>query len=239
MPQFDAREYWNGRLESRWTIGGTGHLQYSAAYNRWLYRAKHNALRAVLRGVDPAAAFDVGSGVGWVVRQLLADGWSVRGCDIAPVAVDRLREELPDVQFDLVDVGREPLPVPDGTMDLVTAIDVIYHVVDGDAFAHVLAEGARVLTPGGRLIVTDTMGAHDDVPAEHVHFRGARTWRATAASVGLDIVDVRPYFRWLSRPPERSTLRRLPDSMRGAVEYAVDRTLPLTPWMRLAVLRLK
>ena len=40
MPGFDARCYWDGRLRSRWTLGGTGHLQYSAAYNRWLYRAK-------------------------------------------------------------------------------------------------------------------------------------------------------------------------------------------------------
>lgn len=237
MPSFDARGYWNGRLTNRWTLGGTGHLQYSPAYNRWLYRAKRHALRSAVRAAPAGAAFDVGSGVGWVVRQLLADGWSVHGCDIAPVAVERLRQEMPGVEFDLVDVGREPIPAADGSIDLVTAIDVIYHVVDDDAFAHFLEEAARVLGPGGRVVITDTMGEADEVPAEHVHFRGAATWQARAAAAGLDITDVRPYFRRLSRPPEQSRLRHLPDGVRGAVEYALDRAMPSPPWMRLAVLR--
>jgi SAM-dependent methyltransferase len=237
MPSFDARGYWNNRLTSRWTVGGTGHMQYSPGYNRWLYRAKRHALRAVLRGVTPGRAVDVGSGIGWVVRQLLDGGWSVSGCDIAPVAVERLRSELPDVPFHLVDVGTDPLPVADRSTDLATALDVAYHVVDADAFEHFLGEVARALKPTGLFVVSDCFGASDVIPAEHVRFRSGETWRGAAARAGLRVDELRPYFRWLSRPPEASRLRHIPESARGAVEYAVDRLVPLPPWMRLAVLR--
>ena len=60
-----------------------------------------------------------------------------------------------------------------------------------------------------------------------------------ADRAALEVVQLRPYFRWLSRPPEASRLRHLPGTIRGAVEYTADRVLPLHPWMHLAVLRRK
>lgn len=237
MPSFDARGYWNNRLTDRWTLGGTGHLQYSAGYNRWLYRAKRDALRGVLRGHAPGVALDIGSGVGWVVRQLMDGGWSVTGCDIAPVAVDRLRSELPSIPFHVVDVGTEQLPAASGSVDLVTALDVAYHVVDDAAFDYFLDEVSRVLTATGRFVVSDCFGVEDVVPAEHVRFRASSTWQAATASAGLTVEELRPYFRWLSRPPEASRLRALPGGVRGALEYTVDRVVPLQAWMRIAVLR--
>ena len=234
---FDARRYWNDRLESRWSLGGTGQWQYSAAYNRWLYRAKRDALRRAIADLQPGEALDVGSGVGWVIRELLRAGWSVSGCDIAPVAVEKLRHDFPGVEMSLVDVAQNALPRPDGSVGLVTALDVAYHVVDEDGWAHFLQEVRRILRSDGSFVVSDTFGAADQTPAEHVRFRSRAAWDAAAASAGLRVAHLHPYFRLLSRPPEASRLRRLPDGARGAIEYVADRVLPLQPWMRLAVLR--
>ena len=237
MPAFDAREYWDNRLREHWTVTGTGHLEYGPGYNRWLYRGKQRALRRALRPLTAGSALDVGSGTGWALRQLSRGGWSVRGCDIAAVAVARLREELPGIPVSVLDAGVEALPAADAEVTLVTAMDVAYHVVDDARFAHLVAEVARVLPPGGRVIVSDTFGATDVVPAEHVRFRSLASWTALAEPAGLTVDRLLPYFRLLSRPPSASRLRRLPGGVRGAIEYTADGLLPLRPWMRLGVLR--
>lgn len=236
MP-FDAGSYWQQRLTAKWSIEGVGQAQYSAAYNRWLYRAKADALRAALASLPPGTALDVGSGIGWVLRELLAGGWETRGCDIAPVAVERLKAELPSVPVTVTDVAIDELPADPESLDLVTAMDVVYHVVDDNGVDHFASELAKVLRTGGHFVFSDTFGTHDESPAEHVHFRAATTWSPMLARHGLVVERTMPYFRKLSRPPEASRLRRLPDHWRGAIEYAMDRYLPLPPWMRLVVVR--
>jgi len=237
LSSFDARDYWDGRLSTTWSVAGTGHQQYSAGYNRWLYRAKRRALRRALRGVPAGAALDVGSGAGWVLRELLSHRWAVAGCDVAPVAVERLRRELPEVDVTLVDAGRDRLPGPDGSVDLVTALDVTYHLVEDTGFDHLLHEVGRVMRPGGTLVASDTFGATDVVPAQHVHFRSADRWRTAAEPAGLTVERLQPYFRRLSRDEQASRLRILPDAWRGAVEFAADVVAPEPSWMHLAVLR--
>lgn len=235
---FNAEDYWSRRLAGHWGLHGTGHLSYSAAYNAWLYRGKSRVLGKALRRVQPGRAFDVGSGVGWVVELLRRRGWQVEGCDLTDVAVTRLREQFPGVPFEVVDAGRDQLPLSDSSTDLVTVIDVVYHLVADEQFQHLLGEIARVLKRGGTALVTDTLGERDVRPAEHVHFRPRGSWNAALASHPLTIVDQLPYFKTLSRLPEDARwLRHLPDGVRGAVEYTADALLPLRPHMRLAVLR--
>lgn len=210
MSSFDGRSYWNDRLTASWSLAGTGHQQYSAGYNRWLYRAKRRALRRALGPLAADSKLDVRSGTGWVLRELVRAGWQVAGCDVVPVAVERLHRELPGISMALV---------------------------EHEAFSHLLAEVGRVLRPGGVFVASDTLSADDVVPAEHVHFRSAERWRTAAEEAGLVVERLLPYFRRLSRPTEASRLRFLPDAGRGALEFTADVVAPGQSWMHLAVLR--
>lgn len=238
MPdEYRPSEYWDQRLAGDDGLRATGHHCYSEGYNRWLYLAKRRRLRWALRGIGPATtALDVGSGNGWVVAQLRARGMTVRACDIAPVAVERLRRRWPDVVVEQVALGRDPLPWPDDSCGLVTALDVAYHVVDDDGWRAGLAEIARVLAPGGRLVVTDGFGDADVSPQPHVRFRSAATWDAAAAEAGLRPLGSKPLYQWLSRDPDESRLARLPDGWRGAVEFALDGVFHARPRLRITVL---
>jgi len=94
------------------------------------------------------------------------------GVDTAPEAVSACRER----RLRVVRGSVLALPFPDGSMDVVTSFDVIYHswVTDDRA---AMREMARVLRPGGVLLVRVPAlevlrGAHDDaVDTRHRYTR--------------------------------------------------------------------
>lgn len=233
---YRPQSYWSERLARSFDLQATGHVAYSQGYNEWLYRAKGRALDGCLSGIPTGtAALDVGSGVGWVVRRLLGRGFQVDGCDIAPVAVEQLAARIPAASFFSLDLGREEIPRSDGTYGVVTALDVTYHITDDALWLAGMTEIARVLKPGGRLIVSDGLGDADREPAPHVRFRSAGTWNEVER-LGLKLSEVRPYFRWLSRNPGARGFRHLGGRPRGAIEYALERLVPRKPHMRCAVI---
>ena len=91
---------------------------------------------------------DVGCGDGTLAR-LLGGGVRAIGVDFveAPLRVARTYG-VPAVRADL---NHASLPFRDGAADIVTALDVIEHVIDPIAFVRALH---RILKPGGLAIVT-------------------------------------------------------------------------------------
>ncbi len=224
--EYRPAEYWQERLADG-GLRATGHHCYGESYNRWLYRAKGRGLRWAARGVPAGTAtLDVGSGNGWVVE----------ACEIAPVAVERLGRRWPGLRIEQVALGADPLPWPDGRFGLITALDVMYHLVDDAQWAAGLAEMSRVMAPGGRLVVTDRFGVLDATPQPHVRFRSASAWAEAAAAAGFRVAGSKPLYRWLSRDPDASRMARLPDGVRGPVEYWLDRVSRSRAHLRITVL---
>jgi SAM-dependent methyltransferase len=237
MPGYEPQAYWSDRLEQDFNLKGVGHLEYNETYNRWLYAQKRAALDQALAG-RPAGtrALDVGSGVGWVVNYLLGRGFRVTGCDITEVAVDRLAAEYAAGEFFRLNVGAEPIPRDDASFDVLTMIDVAYHIVDDELWQQALTEFARVLRPDGQIVVTDGLLATALRQAAHVKKRSIGDWERGAAAAGLRVARTGSLFRWLSRPRSIGQWSRLPDGARGAVEFALERLAPVQPHMSWAVL---
>jgi len=93
-------------------------------------------------------------------------GWTPFGIDISAAMLQHARGRLPAARADAV-----RLPVRDGCLPAV--ITVMAHT-DMLAYPDVLAEGARVLQPGGRLVHIGvqaswtTSGVRDKVGATHL-----------------------------------------------------------------------
>ena len=106
---------------------------------------------------------DLGSGTGqmaaaiapFVARVIAVD----RSGDMLQAARRRVRE-WPNVEVRRGDL--EALPVEDATLDAATLILVLHHVPDPAA---VLSDVARVLKPGGRLLIADML------PHDHEEYR--------------------------------------------------------------------
>jgi len=146
-----------------------------AEYMEVLYRRRDvlRRRRLVQEALDAQPGervLDVGCGPGFYVTELLervgSEG-SVTGIDGAPamlaVAAKRV-EGHENVEFHQADATA--LPVPDGAFDAAVSVQVLEYVPDTTA---ALAEMARALRPGGRLVIWDvdwsTVSWHSADPA--------------------------------------------------------------------------
>ena len=95
-------------------------------------------------------ALDLGCGEGDFTAELARAGARPVGIDVARAALERAQARHPGLDFRLAPIDG-PLPLEDGSFDLVWASEVIEHIADT---ARWLSEARRVLAPGGRLLLT-------------------------------------------------------------------------------------
>lgn len=104
----------------------------------------------VVAGSGRCRALDVGCGTGRKAGTLLGLGCEVTGVDLTPAMLDVARESHPSAEFR--EGTFEALPVDDASVDLVVSGLAVCHAVDLEP---VFAEMARVLRPGGVILIAD------------------------------------------------------------------------------------
>ena len=112
-----------------------------------LKRDKVGALLSVLGNVEGKRCLDLGSDNGVVSLLLRGQGGSWASGDLTAETVEAIRSL---VETDVHLVSGHGLPFSDREFDVLVVADMIEHIEDEGPF---VAELARVLKPGGRLIV--------------------------------------------------------------------------------------
>jgi SAM-dependent methyltransferase len=107
-----------------------------------------------LRGVG--AVCDVGCGPGQIARYLHDRGVDAGGLDLAPGMIALARELNPGLAFRVGDL--RALPFEEGALSGIAAFYSIIHVPRADV-VDALREMARVLRPGGRLLLAFHVGS--------------------------------------------------------------------------------
>ncbi|WP_237476913.1 class I SAM-dependent methyltransferase [Lichenibacterium dinghuense] len=103
------------------------------------------------RGRD---ALDLGCGMGRFAEALAPRLRSVLALDLSPGMIEEARRRSGHANVSYrVATGRDLAGVPDGSVDLVLAADVFPYLVEADLAEHHVAEAARVLRPGGALVI--------------------------------------------------------------------------------------
>ncbi len=104
----------------------------------------------IVDALPAGVAVDAACGTGRLSALLAARGHRVIGVDSSPDMLDRARAAVPGGDFRSGDLGS--LPVADASADLVTCALALTHVPD---LRPAFAEFARVLRPGGHLVISD------------------------------------------------------------------------------------
>jgi SAM-dependent methyltransferase len=159
-------------------------------------RRRADYLLAELRPGDHV--LDLGCGDGEFTARLAAAGTSAVGAEVAEAALTRARARHPGLDFRLVPIDG-PLPFEDCSFQLVWASEVIEHVADTAPW---LSEVRRVLTPGGRLLVTTPSHGRvrlmlggierfSEPLGDHLHLYSRSSLRSLLEEFGFGEVDVR------------------------------------------------
>lgn len=128
-------------------------------------------------GADPGRLLELGTASGALLEAARGRGWSVLGVDYsAAAAAEAGRHGVP-----VFVGGLEQAALPAGSFDVAFAGDVLEHVPDPAA---VLRELARVLAPGGALVLRGPMATH-----------------SLARALGLTATRALGRTRWLDEPP--------------------------------------
>ncbi len=128
-------------------------------------RAGADSIRAQLeRNSIPlpevGAVLDFGCGCGRIIRHWADLPAEIHGCDYNPVLIDWCRRRLPFAQFETNEL-EPPLPYTDARFDLIYALSVFTHLPE-PLQSRWVAELARVLRPGGHLIISTHGAAYLD-----------------------------------------------------------------------------
>lgn len=121
---------------------------------------------------DPARVVDVGTGTGFVAAGLAPRVGRVIGVDNSPAMLRTARENLDALgveNAELLQGDLSALPLPDGSVDAAFANMVLHHAEDPAAM---LAEMARVVRPGGSVVISDEM----EHPYEWMRREHADVW---------------------------------------------------------------
>ena len=147
--------YWEGQHE-RGGLRSVGQSGLSEGLNRWLYRTGKRTLTRFTRQVELSRVFEAGAGTGYWTSYWLARGArKVDGCDLVPIAVERLSERFVGRgTFVVADLAAAYPPLPD-SYSTVTAMNVLLHIRDEDAFDRAAANLARLVDHGGHLLIAD------------------------------------------------------------------------------------
>ncbi len=116
-----------------------------------LFDLEEPYVRPLIDSVPPGVALDAACGTGRHAAYLASRGHSVIGADGSAEMLARARARVPGGDFRRGDLNE--LPVDDHEVDLVVIALALSHVPE---LAPVLTEFARVLRPGGHLIIADS-----------------------------------------------------------------------------------
>lgn len=156
----------------------------------WWFVGRRRILHTLLRRVlDPSGKpsrriGDMGCGTGRNLMLLQEFGWAV-GTDLSPPALKWCRQRG---LRELVAAEITRLPFADGSLDLVTASEVLEHIQDDAAAA---AELARIIRPGGLLLVTvpayQFLWSEHDEALDHFRRYSAHQTRRLVEEAGLRV----------------------------------------------------
>ena len=143
-------------------------------------------------------ALDVGCGAGDFTALLAEAGAQPIGVDVAEAALARARSRHPDLDFRLSPIDG-PLQFEDNLFDLVWASEVIEHIADTGRWR---SEVRRVLSPGGRLLLTTPAHGRLGVAlagierfseplGDHLHLYTRRSLRGLLEEFGFGELSVR------------------------------------------------
>src|SRR6266487_246232 len=208
---YAARDYWEKRLTEKWGLHGVGHISYGLPYNPWLYRVRQ---RVFLRHITPlpikfeeSTVLDIGSGTGFWLNVWRSLGVrDLVGSDMTSIAVENLRKGYPSLKIFKLDISdREAVGNMEGRFHLISAFDVLYHVMEEDRFQNAISNVSTLLSPGGYFLFTDSFLRSSPTGSAHQVNRTLDEYICLLRTNGLEVIQRAPMFVLMQTPSDMTS----------------------------------
>jgi len=198
---FDACSYWNNRLQDRPPLSATGTRPFDENYQRYLYRLKKIAIHRLLKPwqfkLHGGRVLNVGCGWGYFEPVFAEYGATdIMGIDFVESSIRELQLKQPQFEYHQVDITQ---PLPDHlhrrTFDCVTAIDMLYHIVDHEKFNRALGNLCSLCNPnGGLLLWTDAPNRRHNPNQPHCRYRNFDIYKGIFKQFGITMKNSVPMY---------------------------------------------
>ena len=202
------QEFWDRRIRQNPNAMGVGCANVGLQYNQWLYRIRSHRFDRISQklpfDLQHAQILDVGSGTGFYIGKWLSKGVNnLHGLDFSQTAIDLLETQYPDCEFHLADISAAELPLPFDCYDIITAFDVLFHQVDDQQYLATLKNLARLLKPGGVLVLSENFVHKERPRGGNYHYsRTLKSIETLLQQAGLELESRRPMFVLMNAPDD-------------------------------------
>jgi SAM-dependent methyltransferase len=191
---FDPIRYWNDRVHPEATLADTGVQGYSLNYNKKLYQLKTMAFKRILTPYADSfrgqPVLNVGCGIGFF-ENWLERVYDMRasGVDVSLKLVEALKRRYSKRHYEYWDFADGASPnLPMESFQLITFIDVLYHIIDDQRWFRTVQNAVCHLRLGGFVLITDiTNGQACSAP--HVRFRSLEAYEEILSACRLQKVS--------------------------------------------------
>lgn len=199
-----------------------GYLRLGKRYNEWMYRIRGEVFDRVLeeiaeghwgpgafgpQGWRGADVLDVGAGTGFYMERWIRFRAQVVGMDFTGAAIEGLSERFPGARLIRADIGGslDGINLRQGSFHAVSAFDVLFHIVDDEAYARAFENIASLLRAGGWFLWSDNFVRKEPERIAHQASRPFAESVRLVESAGFEILGRVPMFVLMNYPADSSS----------------------------------
>lgn len=234
---YNPDEYWEKRFANSFNLEVVGFDSFGKSFNRWQYQMKNKILSEFVNSLnlDGKSVLEIGCGTGFYI-----DFWKKRGVkhltgvDIVSRSVKTLAKRYPGYRFYKADISS------DATLakyDIITAFDVLFHIVDDSKFDRAIWNISRMCSDNGIVLITDCFPHIEPYVLNHQKSRTLDYYEKVLMRSGLIITDKLPVHFLLNAPLDVANRKfalfmwkiigglQLATRLMGLILYAMDTVL--------------
>lgn len=204
---FNPDSYWDDRLDKIKGLEGVGFKKLGPSFNKWAYKIRRNVflkqVKALNTDIKNANVLDIGSGTGFYIQIWKELGAKkITGVDITPTAVAHLKNTFSGAHFFLSDIGDAAFNKDQayGRYDLVSSMDVLFHIVDDQRFEQSVLNISSIISPGGYFIYSDFYLHGETIRGESQVSRSKRYLMEVFEKNGFELVTFKPFMYYTNKP---------------------------------------
>jgi SAM-dependent methyltransferase len=193
------------RLSENFGLHGTGWLTLGTHYNSWMYKIRRKVLLPKIKSLcidfSNIDVLDVGCGTGFYIDMWKELGIKrLSGIDIADVVIENLKKKYNTEDFYRLDIGDDDISRLQHRYDIISAFDVLYHIVDDKRYLKAIKNIHSLLRPNGIFIFSENFVHSDAIRGVHQVSRPLGIIEKILIRNGFEILERFPVFILMNTP---------------------------------------